>query len=83
MAKPRTPSTFRYARNHPRPREIPPTQPAAAAPAESVEDFLARGGQIEQLDEGARGQPIMSTMREVHEANWRATKDTKAEPEAT
>jgi hypothetical protein len=83
MAKPRNPPTFRYARTAQRPREIPPRQPAPGGPTESVEDFLARGGQIEQLDDGARGQPIVSTMREVHEANWRAAQPTKTEPEVT
>jgi len=46
-----------------RPRLIPPQNPPTPAATESVAEFLARGGAIEHLDQGARGQPVMRPRR--------------------
>ena len=35
---------------------------------ESIEAFLRRGGVIERLDPGARGQPVVRTFRSIKEA---------------
>lgn len=48
--------------------------------AESVEEFLARGGKTEQLDRGARGKPVLRSMREMSDENWQQALEQRKAP---
>lgn len=56
-----------------RTRSAPVPDCHAGTVTESIEAFLARGGCVEQLDAGARGQPILRDMRLIHAETWAAT----------
>jgi hypothetical protein len=64
-----------------RPREVPLKPAATSGPAESVEDFLARGGQVEHLDHGAGSQPVLRTLREIHDQTWRIAQANRPDKE--
>lgn len=46
--------------------------PGVAELRESVDEFLARGGVIQRLDHGERGQAFSHTLRTIHEASAKA-----------
>jgi hypothetical protein len=52
-------------------RVVPPKSELDAPPAETVEAFLARGGQVEVLDRGVGGHPVLRTLRDIHDEAWR------------
>lgn len=54
------------------PSPMPITAPAPkAAPFETVDQFLKRGGRIEQLPNGASSEPLRITRTDIDDANWR------------
>jgi hypothetical protein len=52
--------------------KLPPPAPTPrSAPFETVEQFLARGGRIERLPNGASADPLRITRADIDAANWR------------
>ena len=49
----------------------PPASTPKATPFETVEQFLARGGRIQRLPDGASATPLHITRADIDDANWR------------
>lgn len=64
-----------------RPRFISPKRLHTTRPtAETVEQFLARGGQVERLATTTLTRNASQTMRDICNATWKQTQDKKQAP---